>query len=322
MLRKSYAGILVLLNLLLVIVFTGEMVFGAGFPDKPIKLIVLYAPGSGSDTHARGITPYLEKYLGAPINIENISGASGKIGLNKVWAAKPDGYTLVMQDYPTGLLGEYVLNAEYRVVEFSHIFSFTRFNQVLVVNSESWKTFDAFVQDGRKRALSVGLPGRGTTSHLSALTLATDIGLKVNYVPFAGSAESLTALAGKHIDFTTSATASALPLVRAGKIRPLAIFGSNRDFVFPDVPLIKDFGYEYPGITSLRGIDGPPKMPQEILKVLEAAFFKAVKDPGYIAFAKKATMENFPLAHEAYQKEVENQYRQVEKFKDTFKAEK
>lgn len=324
MYRKFYLGIIVLLSVWLIFLFTGEKVFSANFPEKPIKFIIGFAPGAGIDLEARGIAPYVQKHLGVQVTIENISGADAKIALTKVWKSKPDGYNLIVHTTTMSLIGEYILNPEYRIINFSHIFSWSQTNQVLVVNSESWKTFDEFVKAARarERPLSSGLPGRGTASHLSGLILVDGLGIKVNWVPFDGSGDALTALAGKHIDFAAVATTSALPLVKAGKLRPLVVLANSKDIVFPDIPLAKDLGYNFTVIPMIRGIDGPPKMEASIINVLEEAFAKAVKEPDYLAWAQKRMMEIAPLNREEYRKAIESQQKEIEKYKGFLKAEK
>lgn len=322
MLSKLYVGIIVLLSFSLALLFNGEKACGATFPEKPIQLIVNFSPGSGADTDARGIAPFLQKYIGVSVMIENAEGATGKIGCTKVWRAKPDGYTLLTQDVPMALIGEYILNPEYRIVDFSHIFAYTQLNSVLVVNSEGWKTFEEFINEARQRTLSVGLPGKGTVAHLNVLLLAKEIGINVYYVPYDGGAQALATLAGKHCDFACSSVTSALPLVKAGKLRPLLIFGNKRDSAFPEIPIVRELGLKSTPIPSIRGIDGPPKMEQRVVKIIEEAFFKTSKDPGYVAWAKNRMMENIPLTHEEYREAVVNQQREVEKYKDIFTAPK
>ncbi len=322
MLSKLYVGIIVLLSFSLVLLFNGEKACGATFPEKPIQLIVNFSPGSGADTDARGIAPFLQKYIGVSVMIENVEGATGKIGCTKVWRAKPDGYTLVTQDIPMALIGEYILNPEYRIVDFSQVFAYTQINSVLVVNSESWKTFDEFITEAKRRTLSVGLPGKGTVAHLNVLLLAKGTGINVNYVPYDGGAQALASLAGKHCDFASTSVTSALPLIKAGKLRPLLIFGNKRDNAFPEIPIVRELGLKSTPIPSIRGIDGPPKMEQRVIKIIEEAFFKTSKDPGYVAWAKNRMMENIPLTHEEYREAVVNQQKEVEKYKDIFMAPK
>ena len=320
--KKWNLVIIALISLGVIYFGNVKNIFAANFPEKPIKIIVPFSPGSGIDAEARGIAPYLQKNLGVTVTIENIPGADGRIGLTRAWKANPDGYTYVMHTTTMSLIGEALFNPEYRVLDFSRIFSWTSFNQVLVVNNDSWKNLDEFTKAARTSTLSVGMPGRGSASHLMGLILVDGLGIKVNWVPFDGGAGAITALAGKHIDFASVATTTALPLVKANKLRPLLVLADQKDPVFPEIPISKDLGYQFPSIPTLRGIDGPPKMEMSKIKVIEAAFAKSIKEPDYVAFAKRRMTDLIPLYHEAYQKAIERQHKEVEKYKGYFKEEK
>ncbi|MFB3884866.1 MAG: tripartite tricarboxylate transporter substrate binding protein [Thermodesulfobacteriota bacterium] len=313
--------IVLVFSFLVFLVFTMGISFGVGFPEKPIKVIIPYPAGSSIDAEARCILPFVEKHLGVRVTIENIPGADQKIGLTKVWKAKPDGYTLLIHTTTMSVIGEYIiLNPEYRIIDLSHIFSWSQTNSVLVVNTETWKSFAEFVKAARERVLSAGLPGRGTSSHLNALILADKLGIKANWVPFDGSAEVGSALAGKHIDFSVCATTSALPLVKAGKLKPLLVLADSKDNVFPDIPLAREAGYNFNVIPLIRGADGPPKIPTEVIGVLETAFGKAAKEPEFLAWAEKRMMKVVPLNHDEYRKAIEGQQKETAKYKDLLKG--
>lgn len=316
----SLRSVIILWTLALVFLFNGQTVWGTNFPDKPIKIIVNFPAGSAIDLEARGIAPYLEKHLGVGITIENVSGADGKIGLIKAWKAPPNGYTLIMHTTTMSIIVESLSNPEYRIIDFSHITPLSRTNSVLVVNSEKWKTFQEFINTARKDTLSAGLPGIGSTSQLNGLILMDRLGIKVNWVPFGGSPEALTALAGKHIDFVIAGSSVALPLVKAGKLRPLLALADSKDIVFPDIHLAKELGHDFNFVSTIRGVDGPPRMPAPIIKVIGEAFANAVKEPGYLAWTKNRMIEVFTLNHREYQELIENQQKEMEKYKKAFKA--
>jgi tripartite-type tricarboxylate transporter receptor subunit TctC len=202
------------------ILVTGTNVWAAekDFPKKPIQFIVPYAAGGGQDLLARGIAPYLEKHLGGSVQIENVPGAGGKIGFTKVWKANPDGYTIMTYVLPVPIILEKISEVEYRTKEFTPIFAWSEANQALVVNSEVYKTLEDFLSAAKMKTLAFGLPGRGTSAHLAGLLAVEGFGIKVNWVPFSGGAEALTALAGKHIDAAIVQAPTALSLVRSGKL--------------------------------------------------------------------------------------------------------
>ena len=323
MVCKSHSASWVFVCLGILLFLNGKWALGADFPDKSVRVIVNYAPGSGADAEARGITPYVQKHLGVSVNIENVPGADGRIGLSRLWKSKSDGYTLIIHTTTMSLVGETLFNPEYRVADLSHIYSWSRTNMVLTVNIETYKTFDEFVKAGRERQLSAGLPGRGSLSHLLGSMLTDELGLKVKWVPFDGGGEALAALAGKHIDFAVGGSTTALPLVKGGKLRPLLVLADRKDSVYPDVPLAKNAGLKLSFFAAIRGVDGPPKMLPQVVKILEDAFAKAAKEPEYMAWAQqKRMLDVVPLDQEEYAKAIEEQQKLIEKYKDVLKQDK
>jgi tripartite-type tricarboxylate transporter receptor subunit TctC len=320
MVQKGHSSVIYLLVFGLAFLFGVDTTPCANFPDKPIRVIVYQGPGSGTDMEARGILPYVQKHLGVSIAVENVPGAEGKIGLTRLWKSKPDGYTLLIHTTTQSLMGQILFNTEYRVSDFTPIFSWSLTNQVLVVNGETWKTFGEFTKDARTRALSAGLPGRGTAAHLMGLILADGLGIKVRWVPFGSGQDSLTALAGKHIDFAVGGSTTALPLVKAGKLRPLLVFAKSKDVVYPETPLPREVGHDFGIISALRGVDGPPNLPSPIIKTLEKAFSEASREPEYLSWAQKRMIEVSPLNHEQYRKAIAEHLREIEKYKDILKA--
>ena len=321
MMRQLHSGMIVLLSLGLVLFWVGDKTLGADFPEKSIRVIAPYNAGSGTDMEARGIAPYIQKHLGVQVIIENVPGADSKIGVTRAWKARPDGYTLIIHTTTQSMMVEILLNAEYRTRDFSHIYSWSVTNQILLVHSEGWKTFDDLVKAARAGTLSVGIPGRGTSAHLSGLILVDALGIKVNWIPFDSGGAAVAALAGKHIDFSVVATTVAPPLVKAGKLRPLLMFAGSRDMVFPDVPLARDLGYKFTMIPAIRGIDGPPHMDSRIIKVLEQAVSKAVKEPDFLAWAKDK-IQIVPCNHEEYGRNILDQQKAIEQYKGFLKTEK
>ncbi len=282
------------------------------FPKKTIKLIVTADPGGGEDTEARGIVPYLEKYLRAKILIENQGAAGGKIAFERFQKTEPTGYTLITYTYPKSVVIEYTDKVNFKSKDYTPIFAWSWSSQVLVVNAETWKTFDEFLKVAKTKTMVGGLSGGHST--LGGLVTADELGLKVNWVPYEGSAGSLAALAGKHIEFSVTVTTSAVPLMEAGKLRSLIVFDNERDPYLPNVPCSKELGVRTSPIPGIRGIEAPPNTPPAIVKVLEDACGKAVKEPGYIEFAKKRKMAIHPLNSKEYGKAINEMYPIVEKY--------
>ena len=295
-------------------------VFAADFPNKPIKLIVTAGAGGGEDTEARAIAPFVEKHLGQQVVIEDQPGAGGKIAFEKFVSVKPDGYTLITYTFPKSVIIEYQGKTSYKTKDFTPVFAWSRSSQLLVVNGDSWKTFAEFLKAAKERPLAGGLSGRGSTTHLMGLIALDELGIdKVNWVPYEGSAGSVTALAGKHLDFTLSLATSAVPLIQAGKLRPLLLFSDKRDPYLPDVPIPKDLGYEMSFIPTLRGVEAPPNTPADIVKVLEDAFRKGAQEQGFIDIAAKRKMVLEPVGSKEFAKAVADVYPKIAKFQPMLK---
>ena len=241
----------------------------ADYPAKPITVIVPYGAGGSMDTQARGISPYLGKELNTSIYFENVTGASGVIGFNRGFKSAPDGYTLVANNLPAVIVTEISQpNANYRTKEFTPLCAFALDPVILVTHPDLYKTFDEFVKAAKTTQIRVGTTGKGTTVHLSGLIVESALGVKFNFIPFDGGAESVASLAGKHIDAVLTIASSANAMIRAGRIRPLLILAKERSATYPQVPVPKDVGYEIPPFSNHTGILAPPKL------------FGSTEDPG------------------------------------------
>lgn len=271
------------------------------FPVKPIRFIVPYAAGSGNDIQSRGIQPYLEKHLSGRIVIDNRPGADARLGLLDAWKAAPDGYTIINAGMPTPLYNEKMFAVNYRCREFTHIYAWSKDNLCVVVNAEVFKSGKDFINEARLRTLAGGLSG----TSIGALSLAEAGGFKpVNWVPFKGGGETMTSLAGKHIDFTVASTSTAQALVNAGKLRIALIYADEKDPVFSEAPLPRDLGLKFPinlgALPIVRGVWAPPGMNPAMTSRLRQAFAQVVKDQGFLDWAKKARVEMWPMDGEQF----------------------
>jgi tripartite-type tricarboxylate transporter receptor subunit TctC len=303
----------------IIVVGMGEMA-GAEkkdtFPQKAINYIVGFAPGGKDDIEARGIAPYLSKYLGVRIIIQNYPGAGGRIGYTKLFNAKPDGYTIGGFPLPAVIVGEYLATVGYKTQEFTPIYACFVIPKVLAVPVDTYQNIEEFTKAGRSKSLSNAAPGHGTASHLLAIVVAQALGLKdVKHVQFEG-AGAPTALAGKHVDFSITNLPTILPLVRAGKVKPLLMIDDERHSAFPQVPTPKEFGWKMTTINGIDGVTGPPNMPLERVKILEKAFAKAAADPAFLDWAQKAGISIKTMDHDKYRQETAEIVREVEKYKE------
>jgi tripartite-type tricarboxylate transporter receptor subunit TctC len=287
----------------------------AAFPKKRIK--ILTGPGGG-DADVRKIASYVQKYLGVDILIENVVGFWGKIAFEEFQMTEPDGYTLISYTFPRGIIIENISKTNFRTIDFTPIFAWSVGNQLLVVPPDTFKTFDEFLKDAKTKTLTAAIPVRGGTIHLAGLLLADGLGINVNWIPYEGSASSIAALARKDVDFTIC-LATALPSwIRAGKIRLLTVLSDwrgPRAPYFLNIPTLKELGYDISYVTIRHVVEAPPNTPPQIVRILEEAFSKAVKEPAYIEWAWKNHVVIDPLSAQEFYKEVAEAYPRIEKFR-------
>jgi len=288
------------------------------YPSKPITAIVAYSPGGATDVGARAIAMYVGKYLKTSVIISNVPGASGVIGYTKAYTAKPDGYTLLAWNNLTPHLEEYKRSGDvgYKTLNFTSLAAFSRDGTMLVTHPDSSGTFTDFVKQAKTQTLNIGTTGQYTITGLQGILMAEELGIKVNWVTFAGGAECLTSLAGKHINAALTLPSSAMSLIKAGKVLPLLTFGDKRSLKYPTVPVPAELGYNIPVLSSYLGIVGPPGLDKIKVKILEEAILKAAKDQDYVAWTEKAsTAERVLLSAAAYQQETARLGQVTEKYK-------
>jgi tripartite-type tricarboxylate transporter receptor subunit TctC len=291
----------------------------AAFPKKAIKIIT---GSGGEDADVRRIASYVQKYLGVDVLIENIAGFWGKIPFEKFQMTEPDGYTLICYTFPKSIIIENMSETKFRAKDFTPIFAWSVGNQLLVVPPDTYKTFDEFLKDAKTKTLTGAIPVRSGTSHLAGLLLADGLGINVNWMPYEGSASSIAALARKDVDFTICLTTALPSWIRAGKIRPLTVLSDwrgPRGPYFLDIPTLKELGYDISYVTIRHVVEAPPNTPPQIVRILEEAFSKAVKEPAYIEWAKENHVVIDPLSAQEFYKEVAEAYPRIEKLKNMLK---
>ena len=277
----------------------------AVYPEKPISMIVAFAPGGGTDLTARVIATFIEKHLGggAKIAVVNRPGAGGEIGFTALADAAPDGYTIGFINTPNVLsipierkagysLGGYDLLGN--VVDDPGGFS--------VHNASEIKSLADLVTYAKANpnTVTVGTTGVGSDDHLSMLTFQKITGVKMTHVPFPGAAAVRTALVGRHITLGAINIGEAMQFVQSGSpFRNLGQMAAKRSDIAPDVPTFQEQGFEME-FASLRGIAAPRGLPADIRERLVAAVAKSVGDPEFQAKAKEIYAPIRFLAPEEY----------------------
>ncbi len=284
------------------------------FPNKTIKILVPAGPGC-EDTEARGIASYVQKHLRVRVSVENQVGFWGKVAFEKFQSAEPDGYTLISYTFPRSIIIENMGQTHYRTKDLTPVFSWSIGNQLLVVPPGTYGSLEEFVKIGKTKTITGAIQVTGGTCHLAGLLLADGLGINVSWVNYEGSASSLAALARKEVDFTICLAAALPSWIRARKVSLLALLPDRRGSYFQDIPTLKELGYDIQSVTVRHVVEAPPSTPSHIVKVLEEAFSKAVRDRAYIDWAKKNNVVIDPLNAQEFGAVVTEAYPHIEKFR-------
>lgn len=263
--------------------------------DRPIQMIVAFAPGGSTDVMARAMQPYLEKELGADIVIENRPGASGEIAYTALAKAKPDGYTFSYINTPGFLSMQVQRKLGYDPKTIRPIARIVDDPAAIVVPMTSEiKTIADFVEAAKAKpgAVSFGSSGVGTDDHLAIILLGAATDTKITHIPFNGAGETRTAILGSQV------TGGGLNISEFGGndtsgLRMVAHFGKERSKQLPDVPTAIESGINVE-MTSERGIAAPSAVPAEIAERFSAAVKAVIDNPD---FQKQAASLTLPLAY-------------------------
>jgi len=256
------------------------------WPNQPIKLVVPYPAGGGTDFFARIVAPGMGDALGQPVIVENRPGASGIIGANAVARLLPaDGYTFLLGDMTT-----YAVNPSMYdklsydpLKDLAPVTMTAKFDFMLVVNPDVLPVHDlaelkataAKAPDG----LNYGSPSVGTTHHLAMELLAKETGMKLTAITYKGGGPAVQDLVGGHIGLMFLDRATARPYVEAGKLRAIAAAGATRIAAYPQLPTLAEQGLKGFAVEGWQGFTVRTGTPQPVIKALGAAYAKALTNP-------------------------------------------
>jgi len=281
------------------------------FPTRPIDVLVGFAPGGGTDLTARAVATHGGKYIGQPFVVVNKAGAAGTIASQYVASAKPDGYTLLVAGgSETTSVGHFRKLPYHPISDFEPIICLVRQDIGLSVKADSpWKTIQDFLVDAKKNPekYSYASSGIGGLYHSAGLVLEKMAGVTLRHVPFKGGAETLSALLGGHVDVAISAPDEAFALIESAKIRSLVVFGANRSPLIPNVPTMRDAGYDF-YMGNMKGLVAPKGTPKEIVAKLHDSLKRMTEDPGFKESLEKVKLELYYMNSEDFGKAMKFMY--------------
>ena len=257
------------------------------YPSKPITMVVPFPPGGVADIVGRPLAAQMEKTLKQPIVVVNRTGAGGAVGMASVAKAAPDGYTILMglssiSIFPVSdrINGK---TPSYEMKDFAPIALITADPTVLVVSADSpWKNLKEFVESAKAYPNKINYSSSGVygTLHVSMEIFANAAGIKLFHVPYQGGGPALTALLGGQVHALASGPAPAVGQIKAGKMRALASWSTERLPLMPDVPTFKELGYDAE-FYIWSGVFAPAAIPTPVLDRLRAAVRKAATSPEF-----------------------------------------
>lgn len=272
------------------------------YPDKPVKVVVGYAPGGSTDIVARLLATALSAKWGQTVIVENKAGASGMIGAEQVVRAAPDGYTLLLGYTPEVSLNKLV----FKEIRYDPITDLTPLAlaasaPLVLVSGPKLPVSnirELLARKGSSQVISYGSPGIGGQQHMAGEMLGRLTGMSLTHVPYRGTSLAVTDLVGGQIDLFFGTTPPLLQHIRSGKLRPIAIAGPTREKLLPDVPTVVELGLPGLQLTNWFGVFGPKALPaslaskisNDVIEILgEKSFTRAIEDQGLTATPLQGT---------------------------------
>jgi tripartite-type tricarboxylate transporter receptor subunit TctC len=265
----------------------GAAITGAqaqNFPSKPITIVIPLAAGGAVDTLVRTVTEPMRGLLGQPILVENVGGAGGTTGINRVAKAAPDGYTISVGTWGTHVVNAFAYNTPYDLAkDFEPVALLPSVPHWFIARKDlppaNLKDLIAYIKgnDGSVTAASVGVAG---SSAVCSYYFGKVTGARTTLVPYRGGAPALQDIVAGNVDMMCDLAANSLAQVRAGTIKAYAVTAKKRWFAAPDVPTVEEAGAPGVEVTNWLGAYAPVGTPKDIVKKLNAAFNAAMADPG------------------------------------------
>jgi tripartite-type tricarboxylate transporter receptor subunit TctC len=292
--RKSIPLIVVLSSLLVAAAARAEQ-----WPSRLIKATIPFGAGSATDVVPRLVFDRLAMELGQPIVIENRPGAGGTLGTATVAKADPDGYSILADSSALTIAPAIFPNLTFDTTKdlAAVLMIGSSANVMIVPASRLWKTVQDFVTDARAKpgSISFGSVGIGSAVHISAEKFRLAAGIEATHVPYRGGAEVISDILGGRLDFYFCPLATALPLIRDGRVHALLVSTPKRVVDLPDVPTPLEAGLKNAESAIWFGVFVPARTPRDIVDKLHAAGVKVLTDPLMQESLKKLGVEALPM---------------------------
>ncbi|WP_077002982.1 tripartite tricarboxylate transporter substrate binding protein [Variovorax sp. KK3] len=290
----------------------GASAWAQGYPNKPVTLVVPFAPGGNTDIVARTVAVALGKVLGQSVIVDNKAGAGGSIGAMQVARAQADGYTLLLCGAGVIVTVPEMVKTSYSRQSFAPIGLVNKASMVLLSRKnetrfKNFKELAAYARSGDGKLIA-GHSGPGTPNHLALLQLESLLKAKFTVVSYKGSGPALVDLIGGQIDVHFDQVTSSLQHVKSGALQALAVLGPTQDPSLPGVQTVAELGFGELDGTTYVGVLGPAGMPKDLQDKLAAALAQAVKDPATVNSARELGSVAFSGTPQEFQKILDAEY--------------
>jgi tripartite-type tricarboxylate transporter receptor subunit TctC len=281
------------------------------FPEKPIKILVGFTAGGTVDLQTRMLGSLVSEDLGQPVVVINKPGAASTIAAAEVASSKPDGYTLISFPILAVTLTPFFVKIKYDPLKsFEPLGACSAHPYGICVRSDApWKTFKEMIEWARKNPgeLSLSTPGAGTPQHVTFEWIGKEEKIQWKHVPYPGGLPAATALLGGHVK-ANSGSGSHLQFLQSGQFRMLASYSPTRHPKYPDVPTLKELGYDFPA-SRAHVFAAPKGVPEPVLKILEDAIGKAARHDSFKGFLNQILLEPEYKNREEVRSLIEAEYK-------------
>ena len=291
--------------------FSASVQAAESYPTRPVRMVVGFAPGGGTDSTARALTPKLSERLGQQVVVDNRPGASGNIATEIISKAPADGYTILLGTIaalainPT-LFGNLPFDPQKDLAPVIRVADSTN---ILVVHpsvpAKSVKELIALAKTGKP--LNAGSSGVGGTGHLALELFNVMAGTKMTHVPYKGGGPAMTDLLGGQIQVIFATAASAVPHVQSGKIRALAVSTAKRSKLVPDLPTVAEAGLPGFEANNWNGLVVPAKTPRPIIDRLNKEFTAVLNQPDVVSILFKQGLDAAPGTPEEFGRYIKSE---------------
>jgi len=289
----------------------GALAQGA-YPNKPVTVVVGFEPGGGTDTVARILAKSVSDNIGQQVVVENRAGAGGDIAVDYVAKSSPDGYTIVLANVGALTVNPHMLKVQYDPIkDLTPITMAVVFGNVLVVQPKlPIKNLKDYVEYARKHPgkVTYASSGIGGAGHLAGELLKKVAKIDIVHVPYKGGGPAMQGFLGGQVDSFFATPISSIGGIKGGKARAVAVTGSKRTKLLPDVPTVAESGYAGYEALNWYAYLGPAKMPREIVERLNKEITTALKAPEVVSAMDRQGVEPQPMTPQELARYIEREY--------------